>query len=246
MAVTEQVAPTTRALHVPRPGRGARRFFLGALIGVVLVLLGLVAFRQSYAERFPAGHPGRRRGGRRPDSSRGPAALVAALGPLEQGDVTVRSGVGNVVIPYAEVGRKVDFDAMVDRAAALGRDSTLFAETVAGLRLLVEPVAMPPIIRFDRDRLAGVLAAYRDRTARRSLDSGVETTASGFFVKRSVNGVAVDTSLVAPAIEAALLDPATPASFGLDARAARSRRRPPRPTPRGRSRWPTRSRRTSS
>ena len=212
----------------------------------MLVLLGLVAFRQSYADRILPGIQvgGVEVGGLTRAEAR--AALVAALGPLEQGDVTVRSGVGYVVIPYAEVGRTVDFDAMVDRAAALGRDSTRFAETVAGLRLLVEPVAMPPIIRFDRARLDGALAAYRDRTPAGHWTPG-SSDRVGLLRQAPVNGVPVDTTRVAPAIEAALLDPATPASL-----ASTPTPRawiPPatsRPTPCGRSRGPTRSRRTSS
>ena len=198
MAVTEQLAPTVRAMHVPRPGRGARRFVLGALLGVVLVLIALIAFRQSYADRIL---PGVRVGGievgglTRTDAR---LALVAAFSRLEEGAVTVRSGVGNLVIPYAQVGRKVDYDTMVDRAAALGRDGTRFAETAAGLRLLVEPVSMPPVLSFDRDRLADALATYRDRVALRSVDAGVVATGSGFFVKRSVNGVQVDTTVLAP------------------------------------------------
>ena len=186
----------------------------------MLVLVGLIAFRQSYAGRILPGIQvgGVELGGLTRSEAR--TALVAALGPLEQGEVTVRSGVGNMVIPYAQVGRKVDYDTMVDRAAGLGRDGTRFAETVAGIRLLVEPVSMPPIINFDRDSLADALAAYRTRTARRSLDAGVLTTGSGFFVKRSVSGVQVDTNPVGPTIEAALLDPATPASFALKADAS--------------------------
>ena len=220
MAVTEQVAPATRALHVPRPGRGARRFVIGALLGVVLVLLALVAFRQSFADRILPGVQvgGIEVGGLTRSEAR--AALVAALGPIERGEVTIRSGVGNAVIPYAQVGRKVDYDTMVDRAAALGRDGTLFTETVAGLQLLVEPVSMPPIVSFDRDRLADALAAYRDRVALRSRDAGVVAVASGFAIKQAVNGVQVDTTGVSAAIEAALLDPATPSSLELKAEAS--------------------------
>ena len=220
MAVTEQVAPAARALHVPRPGRGAGRFVLGALLGLVAVAAGLIAFRQSYVDRILPGIEvgGVQVGGLTPAQAHD--ALVAALSPIEQGEVSISSGVGNLVIPYAEIGRKVDYDAMVDRAVALGRDGSPLTETVAGLRLLVEPLAMPPIISFDRDRLAAALAAYQARTARGSIDAGVLTTASGFFVKRSVAGVQVDTTPLVPAIEAALLDPATPASLALKADAS--------------------------
>ncbi len=207
-------------MHIPRPGRGARRFLLGLLLGVALVLIGLIAFRQTYAERIL---PGIRIGGVDVGGltrSEARAALVATFGGMETGTVTVRSGVGNLVISYADLGRKVDYDMMVDRAAAVGRDGTRFAETATGLRLLVEPLSMPPIISFDHERLATVLATYRDRVARRSIDAGIRVTSSGYFIQRSVNGIEVDTTQVAPAIEKALLDPATPASFALQANAS--------------------------
>lgn len=204
-------------MHVPRPGRGARRFVIGALLGVVLVLVALVAFRQSYADRILPNVRvgGVEVGGLTPADAR--VALAAAFSKLETGTVTVSSGVGNVVIPYAQLGRKVDIDAMVERAAALGRDGTRFEETAVGLRQLVEPVSIPMLISFDRDRLTAALASYRDRVARRSLDAGVFTAAAGYAIRPAVNGIQVDTTRVAPAIEAALLDPATPASFAVTA-----------------------------
>ena len=55
MAVTRPFAPAVRALHVVRPGRTARGFVIGALLGVLIVVLGLVAFRQAYAERILPG-----------------------------------------------------------------------------------------------------------------------------------------------------------------------------------------------
>ena len=121
---------------------------LGALVGVVLVLLGLIAYRQSYDGRIM---PGVQVGGVDVSGlTRNEAreALVAAFGPLEDGAVTVHSEAGDVVLPYDRLGRSVDFDAMVDRAAAVGRGGTRFAETVAGLRLLVEPVTVAPILEL--------------------------------------------------------------------------------------------------
>ncbi len=221
MAVTEHVTPAVRALRVPRPGRGARRFVLGTLLGVALVLIGLIAFRQSYADRILPGVRigGVEVGGLTPADAR--QALVAALGPLEEGKVTVGSWVGSVDISYAQVGRKVDFDAMVDRAARVGRDSTRFAETVTGLRLLVEPVSMPTILSVDRDRLDAALASYGRAVARGTLDASVLTTKAGYVIRHQMNGVEVDTSGVAPAIEKALLDPATPAVWAVRADASR-------------------------
>jgi vancomycin resistance protein YoaR len=221
MAVTRQFAPAIRALQVPRPGVGARRFLLGALLGVALVLGGLVAFREAYVDRILPGVEvgGVQVGGLTRADAR--VALVAALGRLEEGTVTVHSKNGWAVIPYAHVGRTVDYDTMLDRAATVGRDGTRFSEVLAGLRQLVHPVSAPPLLGFDAERLGTELAAFADRGYRQPRDAAVVATRSGFTMSPAVDGVRVDTSQVAPAIAAALLDPATPASIELTADAIR-------------------------
>lgn len=125
------------------------------------------------------------------------------------------------MIPYAWVGRAVDYDAMIDRAAALGRDGTRFTEALAGLRQTFRPVAMPTLIGFDQGRLADDLAAFADRGYRQPVDAGVLVSKSGFSMSKFVDGVRVDTSRVASALAAALLDPATPASMTMTADAIR-------------------------
>ena len=121
MAVSRALLPTLRVLSVARPGSRARRFTIGFLFGVLIVLGGLIGFRQAYADRIL---PGVVIGGV-DVSSMTPGAARATLGerfgPLENGTVTIRTSRGTAVIPYAQLGRKFDFDAMVTRAAAVGR-----------------------------------------------------------------------------------------------------------------------------
>jgi vancomycin resistance protein YoaR len=193
---------------------------LGVLIGVVLVLLGLIAYRESYDGRIM---PGVQVGGVDVSGltrTEARDALVAAFAPLEDGAVTVHSEAGDAVLPYDRLGRSVDIDAMVDRAAAVGRGGTRFAETVAGLRLLVEPVTVAPILSFDRQRVDDALAAYRNWMARTPIDADIRDTKLGYVIKPGADGVQVDTTGIAPAIETALMDPAAPASIVLDATAS--------------------------
>jgi vancomycin resistance protein YoaR len=218
MAVTRPFAPAVRALHVVRPGRTARGFVIGVLLGVLLVVLALVAFRQAYVDRIL---PGVQAGGvdigglTRTEAH---ATLVSALGRLEDGVVTVHSGTGWASIPYSLVDRAVDYDGMLDRAAAVGRGGTGFEEVIAGLRqMMLEPVSMPTVVGFDQERLAAELKAFADRGYRQPVDAGVVSTRESLTRSAAVEGVRVDTSKVAPAITAALLDPATPASFELTA-----------------------------
>jgi vancomycin resistance protein YoaR len=218
MAVTRPFAPAVRALQVARPGRAARGFLIGALLGVLLVILALVAFRQAYVDRILPGVQagGVDIGGLTRTEAR--LTLAAALGRLEDGALTVHSGTGWATIPYSLVGRSVDYDGMLDRAAAVGRGGTGFEEAIAGLRqMLLEPVSMPTVVGFDQERLATELKAFADRGYRQPVDAAVISTRESLTRSPAVEGVKVDTSAVAPAITAALLDPATPAAFELTA-----------------------------
>lgn len=219
MAVVPRFAPGIRALHVPRPGRGARGFLLGAVFGVTLVLGGLVGFQQAFRDRIlPGVHVGGIDiGGLTRADAR--VALGTTLGRLEHGTVTVNSSTGWAVIPFALVGRAVDYDAMLDRAQAVGREGTRFMEAVVGLRQLQRPASIPPLLSFDHDRLAVELAAFADRGYRAPSDAVVVNKKSGYLVSPSSDGVQVDTSQVAAAIAAALVDPSTPTTLTLTAEA---------------------------
>jgi len=221
MAVTPQTSPAMRALHLARPGRAALAFVLGALLGVLLVVGAVIAFRQAYVDRILPGVQvaGVDVGGLSRSDAR--LALGAALDRLDDGAVTVHSANGWVVIPYASVGREVDYDGMLDRAAAVGRDGTRLTEALTGIRQLFRPVSMPTQLGFDRDRLAAELAAFAERGYRQPVDAAILVSKGNFSMSKTVDGVRVDTSRIAPAIAAALLDPATPPSVELTADAVR-------------------------
>jgi vancomycin resistance protein YoaR len=221
MAVTPQSSAAIRALHVARPGRAALAFVLGALLGVLLVVGAVIAFRQAYVDRILPGVrvAGVDVGGLTRSDAR--LALGSALDRLDDGAVTVRSANGWVVIPYAGVGRAVDYEGMLDRAAAVGRDGTRFAEALTGIRQLFRPVSMPTQLGFDRDRLAAELAAFAERGYRQPVDAAVLVSRGNFSMSTTVDGVRVDTTAVAPVIAAALLDPATPPSVELNAESIR-------------------------
>lgn len=217
MTVLPRFAPGVRALRIPRPGRGARGFVLGALVGVALVLAALVGFRHAFADRIlPGVHVGGVDvGGLTRADAR--LALSSTLGRLEDGAIKVSSGTGWAVIPFALVGRAVEYDAMLDRAQGLGRDGTRFMEAIVGLRQVHHPVSIPPQVSFDRDRLADELAAFAERGYRAPSDAAIVNRKSGYLVTPSHEGVRVDTSRVEAAISAALVDPATQGSLSFTA-----------------------------
>jgi vancomycin resistance protein YoaR len=211
VAVPSQAPQITRGLAIPRPGRIALRFVVGALLGVALALGAIAGFGQSYAGRIL---PGVVIGSVDVSGMTGEQArttLDAALGELEKGQITVRSKRDETVITFADVGRTVQRDAMIDAAMAVGRDGSRFEEALAGIRGLLRPTAMPVQIEYDKARLDAALAAYTARGRRAPVDASVRIVRYGYMVGGSVAGTQIDTSAVASAIDKALLDPATPA-----------------------------------
>ncbi len=217
MAVTQPVATAVRALRVPVPGRAMRRFAIGALFGVLLVLGAVAGFGQAHAGRILPGIVlgGVSVGGMTEVEAR--TALDAALGPLEAGRIELVSERTTDVIRYAEVGRVVDDDAMLAGALSHGRDGTRFEEALAGLQGLLRPVSMPIVIHYDHDRLTSALADFRGLGGRSATDATVRIRKNGFVATPAHDGVRVDTAAIEPRIEAALLDPETPPAIRMTA-----------------------------
>ncbi len=217
MAVTSRPAAILRVLHIARPGRGARAFVIGTVLGLLLVLGALYGVGQAYAGRILPGVriDGVDVSGLTQADAR--SLLAGAFGRLEQGSVTVRSSVGSTKVSFAEVGRRVDVDGMVARAAGVGRGGTWFEEGLAALRLRVEPVTMPALIGYDRDRLAAVLDAIAARAYLAPQDARVTVGRSGYAAVPSVPGVRIEVDRALHEIEAALVDRAAPTSIDVRA-----------------------------
>ena len=209
MAVSRVLLPTLRAVSVARPGRVARRFVIGFLLGLLVVIGGLIGFRQAYADRILPGVlvGGVDVGSMSPVAAR--AALADRFGTLERGTVAIKTRRGTVAISFERLGRKVELDAMVDRAVAVGRGGSAFDEALAGLRLLVRPVTLAPVVTFDRARLTTELTTFSDSLRIEPVDAAVASRPAGLAVSPSLDGERVDAAKLGPQIEAALLDPSS-------------------------------------
>lgn len=222
MAVARVLIPHLRAFPLARPGRVARRFVIGFLFGVLLVLGGLAGFRQAFADRIlPGVMIGDFDVGSLPPAA-ARAALADRFGPLENGNLVIRTNRDTATIPYTRLGRTFDVDAVVAAAAAVGRGGTPFDEAVAGLRLLVRPVTLTPTVAFDRQRLTEELAALSGSFHVDSRDARVASTGGGFVMRRSVDGEDLDAAPLIPLVESALLDPTTPIAFTVTAQVVRT------------------------
>ena len=213
MAVTSDATRLHGALRVPRPGKAARRFSIGFLLGIALALVGVAAVGQSLAGRILPGvvAGGVDVSGMTPAEAH--AALEASLGRLEHGRVVVTTVHGSATIDVDDLGRTVDLDAMVAEAYALGRDGTRFGEVITAVRQVREPVTLPIPLTYDPASLAEALDAFAARASRPAIGARVIATPSGFAIVAAVPGIRVETDGAAAVIAAALVDPAMPATL---------------------------------
>ncbi len=217
MAVSEEVLEQRRGIHIVRPGRRFVAFLIAAMLGAAAVVGGFVAFHESLAGRILPGISvaGVDLGGMTRDEAR--AALQTRYGPLSQGGLILRTGLGSTTIPFGAVGRGADIDAMLADATARGRGGTWLDETIAAIRLRLEPDTVPLVLTYDPARAAAAVNAFVDRMALRPVDASAIRTPNGFATIPSVDGRQVDTAAAISAVDGAMRDPATVAGAAVEA-----------------------------
>ena len=209
MAVSEDTLPRRRTLRIARPGRRFIVFVASSTLGIALVVGGAIAYHQTLVGRILPGVSvaGVSLGGMAPADAR--ILLADRLRGLSEGGLTLRTSIGSTTIAFADVGRTPDIDAMVADASAVGHGGTWLDETLAGLRLQLQPEAIALRLGYDHDRAAAAVTAFAGRMALGSLDASIAQTAPGFRVISSVEGSRVDEAAAVAAVDRALADPAT-------------------------------------
>ena len=160
MTTTTETVETSH--EVRRSSAGLR--FLGAfLIGLgaaAAVGVGaLYAYDQHYSGRVLPGVAvdGHDLGGMDPDAAS--AALANARPDLSEGRIVVTAPDGEHVITYADIGRRLDTEALVAEALAVGRSGSPLDRVVADTRTAFRGVTLSPRVTFDADALARRVAA---------------------------------------------------------------------------------------
>src|SRR4029079_1379278 len=105
---------------------------------------------------------------------------------------TLQSSIGTTKIAFADVGRAADIDAMVAEAIARGHGGTWRDETVAGIRLRLEPASVPLRLLYDHDRAAKVVSSFTGRVTLGSINATIVRGNAGFVVTPSTDGSQVD------------------------------------------------------
>ena len=185
------------------------RFSVAFLIGLILTFgLGvgaLYAYDQQYAGRILPGVSvgGVNLSGLTPDAARG--ALDEAYRAAADGRIVVTGPDTSITITFAEIGRRVDTDALVTTALGVGRDGSAIDRAVANARTALRGIDLAPRITFDANALA-------DRIRTIAQDSRIEPAEASASVTEELDyvvaaghaGRAVDPTAVIDALIADL------------------------------------------
>jgi vancomycin resistance protein YoaR len=204
-------APVSDA--VPRNGaRIWRRLFIAFLVGLVLSLAGaataLFAWDVGYEGRVL---PGVRVGSTDLsglDRASAGAALEQAYAEYGRGKVVIHTIAGDLAVPYSAFSRRLDVDALVDRALRSGRDGSIADRAVGQIRLAMEGTALTPTVTFDEAALRAAIAAALEPLEAPAIDAQIGLDSRGVRIFHSRPGRTFDI----PAVQASVL--ATIGSIG--------------------------------
>ncbi|HVL53035.1 MAG TPA: VanW family protein [Vitreimonas sp.] len=202
---------TAKADTAPR-SRAARRTgarFAGAFLAGVLAVLALgtgalYAYDREYEGRIL---PGVRVGsvdlsGLAPADAR--SRLSAAYGELDDGELVLVGGGRTTAVSYADLGRRLDVDALVDAAVTTGRTGEGLERVMSGARTALRGITLEPRVVFDMEALAGRIEDAAARLDREPKDAGVGVSAEGITVTWGEDGTVADRQAPLAAAAAAL------------------------------------------
>ncbi len=162
------------------------RFFVAFLVGLLAAMaLGvgaMYAYDQSFLGRVL---PGVRVG---PvdlsglDASAAAERLEAEYGRLADGEIVLVAPDREIVVSYAEIGRRVDVQSVVAEAMAVGRAGNPVERAVADARTALRGATVEPRLTYDAELLAGRLAGYLGLIAREPVDAAVVLDDESEFV----------------------------------------------------------------
>lgn len=209
-----------RRLAAPVSSRPARRGLLlgfGAafILGIVLVAATSLAIGAAAAGTVLPGVSvgGVELGGLSREEAF--ARLAAELPSVSTGTATITVDGQAEVVPFEDLGRRYDTDAMVEAALGVGRADDPLADGIARLRTLVRAQSLPIVVHaYDPDALERAAAAIAERHTIEPVDATVSADGA-FTVTASADGRVLDAETVAAAL-GERLDTTSPADVAVD------------------------------
>ena len=192
-------------VEAPRGRRFHRRGFAAAFVlGLASVVaasgVGVAAWDASYDARvLPGVHAGSvdLSGMDRATATR---ALSEAFA-LDQGELILRGPDGDMALPFAAFGRRVDADAMVDQALQAGRNGTVLERAIGEVRQAIDGSMLEPRVTLDATALGNAISVALASLERAPVDASIWMGPDGPLTSTSALGRTAD---VAPVVAAAL------------------------------------------
>jgi vancomycin resistance protein YoaR len=207
MSTVASAEPSIAARRAPSL-RGVAVGFLATLVAaVVLAALAAVAIGWVSQGRVL---PGVHVGGislAGTDASQASARLSGELPSLAHGSATLVVAGDGTRVPYSELGRAYDLDAMRDAALAVGRRGEPVADALDRLRALLVGVQQPIRLQVDQERVLEVASSLSARFTRFAVDATVTRQRTTFTVSPSTGGEELSAITVRDRLISALLAP---------------------------------------
>jgi vancomycin resistance protein YoaR len=192
--------PTRR---VPRFRAVAVAFLLGVTAAVGAGGAGLYAYASSHVDRiFPGVHVGTVDLSNL-DRATASSRLTEAFGSYGNGTVVLSSGVVRDSLTYASLGRRLDIDAILDEAFAVGRTGNAAQRAVDLVRTGLNGTTIQPLVTVDPDAVTQQIDNLAARVDRDPVDATVVKT-DRFTTTPAVNGRSLDRIALAGSIVDAL------------------------------------------
>jgi vancomycin resistance protein YoaR len=215
-SVTE-IGPATAIDAAPATRRPRGRRLLLVLAGLLALLViaggvataGLYAWDASYEGRIL---PGVSAGGIDLSGLDRPAAAaaIAARYPYENGTLLLETPDGDVTIPFADVGRRADSDAVLDAAFQAGRSGSPLERAIGQVRLALDHGSVPDAsVVLDEAAVASRIQAAATALRRYPASATITMGPEGIEVTRARSGREADATAAVGQAIAALRDPAT-------------------------------------
>jgi vancomycin resistance protein YoaR len=188
-------------------------FVIGFMLVAVATVGTILAYEQSYAGKVAGGVSigGVDVAGLTRDQAA--AKLEAAFAAIGTGTVNLTSATGAATtLTYAQLGRRPDVDAMLDRAFAIGRTGNPVERVVEEARTAFNRVNVAPQVAIDQPVLAAALATLAAKIDTYPSSASVTVGTDGLVDTKAVWGREVDQAAMTASISEALAAPDAPSS----------------------------------
>jgi vancomycin resistance protein YoaR len=216
----EALAPGTGSTGPIRSRRAVTRFLLAFTFGLLAVLTisagALAAYESANTGRIlPGVHVGSVDLSGLTPAAAG-ARLRDAFKSLEDGAL-VLSGAGmERSVEYADLGRRVDYDAIVARALEVGRSGPVLERIASNVRIYARGAEVGPIVTLEGAAVRFEIAALATAIDLMPSDASVSVGETGFVLTPGIDGRRVDIEATLAAAMTLLADPDAPRLVRVD------------------------------